>query len=74
MQAGVGRYLGGLRPCPFCGHSELAVRRYDAVPGGPPQTEFGVFCYTCGACGPAYAQPERAEDAWNKAAPPLESV
>lgn len=57
----------GLKPCPFCGHSELCMSRFDPRPGGPPRTEFAVFCYTCGATGPALAQPERAEDVWNGA-------
>lgn len=64
----------GLDPCPFCRHSELTVTRFDPRPGGPPTTEFAVFCYTCGAYGPAYAQPERSEDAWNKAARGSEAV
>ena len=55
----------GLKPCPFCGHSELCMSRYDPGPGGPPRTEFAVFCNTCGATGPALSQPERAEDVWN---------
>ena len=59
--------LGGLKPCPFCGHAEVQLARRDPRPGGPLHTEFAVFCDSCGTAGPALRQPERAEDAWNGA-------
>lgn len=56
----------GTLACPFCGHNEHAITRYDQYPGGPERVEFAVTCYTCGAYGPAEGQPEEAEDAWNR--------
>lgn len=58
----------GARPCPFCGHGEQTIARFDPKPGGPPTVEFCVACFTCGAYGPTRGHPEAAVDAWNAAA------
>jgi len=60
-----------LKPCPFCGSTDLVVRELYA---GEYPSPVVVKCYNCGACGPTGDYESPAERAWNsRAADALES-
>lgn len=49
-----------LRPCPFCGGTNLDYARHESGPSP-------VHCFTCGARGPHIGTPEQcAPELWNQ--------
>ena len=50
-----------LRRCPFCAHSELAVRDVESL----DDTYQAALCLNCGARGPLSASTEGAWQRWN---------
>ena len=57
---GDAKYLE-LKPCPFCGGSELDVREVDSATG----KRHSVFCGSCWAFGPAETTEKQAMTEWN---------
>jgi len=52
-----------LKPCPFCGSTDLKISAQEADLYGDV---LFVHCKDCDACGPAHEDAEDAKAAWNK--------
>ena len=56
-------YVDELKPCPFCGHTELVVKEKTDTPLGEL---YYVFCYHCEATSGKYMTGSLAKYNWNK--------
>jgi Lar family restriction alleviation protein len=56
--------IGTLKPCPFCGSTNVRLWKGQTVGTGDNGIRF-VRCFECGSRGP-FSEQSEAIDAWNK--------
>lgn len=66
--------MSELKPCPFCGGSEILITRHPGAGNGiyhRGEDVYSMCCYQCGATFPNRYRRELLVEAWNRRTPSL---